>query len=134
MYRGSVAAATSTGGMTNKMSGRVGDSPIIGAGTYASSDTCAISATGWGEEFMRRCAAYDISARMKYANQSLADACHAAVFGYLPHGSGGIIAVDRNGNYNMDHNSPGMFRGVMRDDGSNVGSIGIWKELKKINL
>lgn len=138
LYKGTLAAATSTGGITNKMSGRVGDSPIIGAGTYANNDTCAVSATGWGEEFMRRVAAYDIAARIKYAGKDLITACHDSVFNYLPSGSGGIIAVDKQGNFSMDHNSSGMFRGIIQNSkniGDNItAKIGIWDDMIPVQL
>jgi len=138
LYKGTLAAATSTGGITNKMSGRVGDTPIIGAGTYANNDTCAVSATGWGEEFMRRVAAYDIAARIKYAGKDLITACHDSVFNYLPSGSGGIIAVDKQGNFSMDHNSSGMFRGIIQNS-KNIGynitaKIGIWDDMIPVEL
>jgi beta-aspartyl-peptidase (threonine type) len=126
MLDGNIAAATSTGGMTNKLPGRIGDSPIIGAGTYADNTTCAVSCTGVGEEFMRHVAAYDISARMRYGKVSLAEAAKGTVFEKLPDNTGGIIAVDKAGNYSFEFNSPGMFRGMCASDGSGV--VGIWKE------
>ena len=139
LYNGSLAAATSTGGVTNKMSGRIGDSPIIGAGTYASNDTCAVSATGWGEEFMRRVAAYDIVARMKYGGKNLETACRETVFDYLPDNSGGIIAVDIHGNISMTHNSQIMFRGMLCDDSDNINNkvtakVGIWDNMISVKL
>ena len=114
--RGHLAAATSTGGMTNKLPGRVGDSPLIGAGTYADDRYAAISCTGSGEMFIRAATAYDVCARMAYAGQSLEEAAHAAVFeGLTPiGGSGGLIAIDRQGNLCLPFNSEGMYRGHAR--------------------
>jgi L-asparaginase / beta-aspartyl-peptidase len=109
---GNLAAATSTGGMTNKMPGRVGDVPVIGAGTYANNQTAAISATGHGEKFIRNVVAYQISAIMEYQGLSLAEAADRVINGKLDQGDGGIIAVDRHGNISMTFNSPGMFRGA----------------------
>ena len=113
---GDLAAATSTGGMTNKKYGRVGDSPIIGAGTYADNRSCAVSCTGHGEYFIRNVVAYDISARMLYKNQSLQSASDQVINHILKdqHASGGIIAVDKDGNIAMPFNTPGMFRGFMK--------------------
>ncbi len=114
--QGNLAAATSTGGMTNKRVGRVGDSPLIGAGTYANNRTAAISCTGSGEMFIRMLAAYDISALMEYGHLSLADAAHRVVMEKLPTiaGRGGLIAVDALGNVCMPFNSEGMYRGQAR--------------------
>ena len=113
---GNLAAATSTGGITNKQVGRVGDSPIIGAGCYASNETCAVSGTGTGEMYIRTVAAYDIAARMKYAGQSLLKASHAVMFESIPSigGKGGLIAVDNTGNIEMPFNTEGMYRGYAR--------------------
>ncbi len=109
---GNITAATSTGGMTNKRYGRVGDSPIIGAGTYADNRTCGVSSTGHGEFFMRYLVAYDIAALMAYKNYKLEKACQTVVMDKLKKagGSGGVIALDRRGNVSMTFNSPGMFR------------------------
>lgn len=114
---GNLAAATSTGGMTAKRAGRVGDSPIIGAGTFADNATCAISATGDGEVFIRRVAAHEIDARMRLAGQSLAEAAqHVVRVDLAAHaGSGGLIAVDRDGTIAMPFNCAGMYRGHIRD-------------------
>ena len=114
--RGHLAAATSTGGMTNKLPGRVGDSPLIGAGTYADDRYAAISCTGSGEMFIRAAAAYDVCARMAYAEQSLHEAAHATVYEGVTTlgGSGGLIAVDRHGNVCLPFNSEGMYRGHAR--------------------
>lgn len=116
---GHLAAATSTGGMTNKMFGRVGDSPLIGAGTYASDATAAVSATGAGEFFMRGVVAHDISARMAYGGLSLAQATEATVRDKLDAtgGRGGVIALDRQGHYQLAFNTEGMYRGVVQGDG-----------------
>lgn len=113
---GNLAAATSTGGMTNKQAGRVGDSPIIGAGCYASNHTVAISSTGTGEAFMRTVAAYDVAALIEYAGLSLEEATHKVVQEkLLPLGGiGGMIAVDRFGNVALPFNSEGMYRGFAR--------------------
>ncbi len=113
---GNLAAATSTGGMTNKQPGRVGDSPLIGAGTYADNATAAISCTGTGEMFIRLAAAHDICARMRYARLSLAQASEQVVMEALPaiSGRGGLVAVDRHGNVSMPFNTEGMYRGVAR--------------------
>lgn len=116
---GNLAAATSTGGMTNKMTGRIGDTPIIGAGTYANNKTCAISATGHGEFFIRYTVAHDISALIEYKGMGLEEAAHEVIFNKLlpVGGDGGVIAVDKNGNYTMTFNTSGMFRGYATSDG-----------------
>ena len=113
---GHLAAATSTGGLTNKRPGRVGDTPLIGAGTYADDRTAAVSCTGHGESFIRVAAAHDLCARMAYAGLSLQAAADAVVHGALPaiSGSGGLIAVDRLGNVCMPFNTEGMYRGIAR--------------------
>jgi beta-aspartyl-peptidase (threonine type) len=117
---GQLAAATSTGGMTNKRDGRVGDTPIVGAGTYADSRTCAVSATGVGEFVMRNVLAYDIAAMMEYKGMTLCDAAEVAVMDKLKAlgGSGGIVAIDARGNIAMPFNSEGMYRGFMLADGT----------------
>lgn len=111
---GNLAAATSTGGMTNKQAGRVGDSPIIGAGCYASNRTVAVSCTGTGEVFMRTLAAYDVAALMDYAGLTLQQASDKVVMEKLVAfgGSGGMIAIDHLGNVALPFNSEGMYRGV----------------------
>lgn len=118
--KGNIAAATSTGGMTNKKYGRIGDSPLIGAGTYANNKTCAISATGHGEPFIRAVAAYDVSALMEYKGMSLQQAMEKVVMEKLPkiEGEGGMIGVDAKGNVAMIFNSAGMYRGCRSSDGS----------------
>jgi beta-aspartyl-peptidase (threonine type) len=113
---GNLSAMTSTGGFTNKMSGRVGDSPIIGAGNYANNETLAISCTGHGEVMMKNVLAYDIHARMKYTGVSLKQATHDAMSG-IEAGTGGLISVDKNGDVEMPYNSPGMWRGYVKEDG-----------------
>jgi beta-aspartyl-peptidase (threonine type) len=122
---GNLAAATSTGGMTNKMTGRVGDTPIIGAGTYANNKTCAVSATGHGEFFIRYTVAHDISALMEYKGLTLAEAANEVIFNkLLPNGGrGGVIAVDKDGNYAATFNTSGMFRGVVIADGKREVAI-----------
>jgi L-asparaginase / beta-aspartyl-peptidase len=111
-----LASAVSTGGMTNKRVGRVGDSPIVGAGFYANDATCAVCATGTGEFFIRACVAHDIHARMAYGGATLAAAADAVVMGELTRlgGSGGVIAIDRLGNIALPFNSTGMYRGWVR--------------------
>lgn len=118
--RGNLASATSTGGMMGKMPGRIGDTPVIGAGTYASNQTCAVSATGHGEFFIRRVVAYDVSARMAYLGQDLQKAAGGIIMEDLKllQVSGGLIAVDRKGNIAMPFNTNAMFRGYVRSDGS----------------
>lgn len=122
---GNIAAATSTGGMTNKQYGRIGDSPIIGAGTYANNKTCAISCTGHGEPFIRAVTAYDVSCLMEYKGLSLKDAMNVVVHDKLIKidGEGGMIGVDAKGNTALVFNSEGMYRGVRRSDGKNEVSI-----------
>lgn len=122
---GSLAAATSTGGTTNKACGRVGDTPIPGAGTYANNQTCAVSCTGFGEEFMIKAAAYDVHARMLYQGLSLEQSARKVVFEHLAPGSGGLIALDRHGNFALPFNTPGMFRGVQT--GSSEPCVTIWE-------
>jgi beta-aspartyl-peptidase (threonine type) len=116
---GNIAAATSTGGMTNKRPGRIGDSPIIGAGNYANNQTCAISCTGHGELFIRAVAAYDVSCLMEYAGLSLQAAMEKVVMDKLVKigGEGGMIGVDAKGNHAMIFNSEGMYRGVRNSAG-----------------
>jgi beta-aspartyl-peptidase (threonine type) len=113
---GHLAAATSTGGMTNKRPGRVGDSPLIGAGTYADDRSAAVSCTGHGEAFIRVAAAHDVCARMAYGGASLQAAAEAVVHRALPAvgGTGGLIAVDRLGNVCLPFNTEGMYRGLAR--------------------
>ncbi|NVB84591.1 MAG: isoaspartyl peptidase/L-asparaginase [Kofleriaceae bacterium] len=115
---GGLAAGTSTGGLTNKRYGRVGDSPIIGAGTYAD-DHCAVSATGHGEFFIRYTVARDICARLEYAGRTLVQAADDVVMDELVHvgGEGGVIAMDQEGHVAMPFNTPGMYRGYIGDDG-----------------
>jgi L-asparaginase / beta-aspartyl-peptidase len=116
---GNVAAATSTGGMTNKRYNRVGDSPIIGAGNYANNATCAISCTGHGEWFMKAVAAYDVSCLMEYKGLTLKDAMATVVHQKLlpMGGEGGMIGVDSKGNIAMDFNSAGMYRAAIDTKG-----------------
>lgn len=126
---GFVAAATSTGGMTGKRSGRVGDSPLIGAGTWADS-VCAISATGHGEMFIRYNAASDVAARVRYLRESIEAAAshvinHLATVG----GSGGLIAIDARGHVAMSFNGQGMYRGMIGEDG--IASIGIYEDVRQ---
>ncbi|HMO80428.1 MAG TPA: isoaspartyl peptidase/L-asparaginase [Pyrinomonadaceae bacterium] len=123
--KGHLAAATSTGGMTNKKFGRIGDSPIIGAGTYAD-DLCAVSCTGHGEFFMLGVSAYDIAARMRYKELSLEDAARETIDRLTEiGGEGGLIAVDRQGNVVTPFNSEGMYRASIRYGGDSL--IGIYK-------
>jgi L-asparaginase / beta-aspartyl-peptidase len=113
---GNIAAGTSTGGMNNKKYGRVGDAPIIGAGTYAKNYTCGISATGWGEYFIRLAVAHDISSLIEYAGLSLEDAADTVIMKKLPAlgGDGGVIGLDRKGNIVMTFNTSGMYRGYRK--------------------
>jgi len=112
---GNLAAGTSTGGMTNKKFGRIGDSPIIGAGTYADNKTCAVSATGHGEYFIRYTVAYDISARMKYLDESIDKAATTVIKNLkIKGGNGGVICIDSKGNISMPFNTLGMFRGFCK--------------------
>jgi beta-aspartyl-peptidase (threonine type) len=115
---GNLAAATSTGGMTNKRWGRIGDSPIIGAGTYADNESCAVSATGSGEYFIRAVVAHEICARVRLTGVSAADAARDVIHGKLKEigGDGGVIVVDREGRLSLEFNTEGMFRGA-RDSG-----------------
>lgn len=111
---GNLAAGTSTGGMTNKRFGRIGDSPIIGAGTYANNNSCAVSATGHGEFFIRNMVAYDIAAMMSYQSMPVAQAAEAAIekVGKM-NATGGVIVLDGNGNIAMPFNTEGMYRGYI---------------------
>ena len=121
---GNLAAATSTGGMTNKKFGRIGDTPLIGLGTYAENATCAVSCTGHGEYFMLGVTAYDVAARMKYKGSNLVDAARQTIdrLGEIG-GDGGLIAVDNNGNVTMPFNSDGMYRGYVADNGDVITCI-----------
>lgn len=122
---GHIAAATSTGGMTNKRFGRIGDSPIIGVGTYANNETCAVSCTGHGEPFIRAVTAYDLSCLMAYKGMSLAEAAHQLVMEKLPklEAGGGLIAVDAHGNIAMPFNVEGMYRAYQRGEDERVIAI-----------
>jgi beta-aspartyl-peptidase (threonine type) len=118
--RGTLAAGTSTGGMTNKRHGRVGDSPVIGAGTYADNATCAVSATGHGEMFIRHAVAHEISALMKYAGRTVQEAAREAL-DRLPReegGVGGVIALDASGNVALEFDTEGMYRGTITENGT----------------
>lgn len=119
---GNIAAGTSTGGMTNKKYGRVGDAPIIGAGTYANNKTCAISCTGHGEFFIRQVVAYDVAALMEYKGMTLQKAAEEVVLKKLKEtgGEGGLIGIDKKGNLVMVFNTAGMYRGWMKDGKSEV--------------
>jgi len=115
---GNLAAGTSTGGLTNKRFGRVGDSPIIGAGTYANNKTCGVSGTGVGEYFMRGLVAYDVSANMEYVGLDLTAATEKVMNKLTAMGgTGGFVALDKHGNVSMPFNTPGMYRGYIRGDG-----------------
>jgi L-asparaginase / beta-aspartyl-peptidase len=122
--QGNLAAATSTGGMTNKKFGRIGDTPLIGAGTYAENATCAISCTGHGEYFMLGATAFDVAARMKYKNLNLEDAARETLERLTEiKGEGGFIAVDAFGNVALPFNSEGMYRGFVKENGELVVEI-----------
>jgi beta-aspartyl-peptidase (threonine type) len=125
---GNLAAGTSTGGTTNKKFGRVGDSPIIGAGTYANNQTCGVSATGHGEYFIRSVVAHDISSLMEYKGLSVKEAADKVVMDKLVKfgGSGGVIAMDRQGNIATPFNTPGMYRGSIDENGK--VTVGIFKD------
>ncbi|MEI8279542.1 MAG: isoaspartyl peptidase/L-asparaginase [Bacteroidota bacterium] len=120
--KGNIAAGTSTGGMTNKRFGRIGDSPVIGSGTYANNATCAISCTGHGEYFLRAVVAHDISCLMEYKGLSIQEACKVVVKDKLVKmgGEGGLIAVDAKGNYDFCFNSAGMYRAMRNSEGKEV--------------
>lgn len=124
---GNLAAGTSTGGMTNKRWNRVGDAPIIGAGTYANNTTCAVSSTGWGEFFIRAVVAHDISALMEYKGLSLEEAAREVIQEKVPAlgGDGGIVAIDKDGNMVAEFNTAGMYRASMNSKGEMM--IGIYK-------
>ncbi|WP_442846993.1 isoaspartyl peptidase/L-asparaginase family protein [Leeuwenhoekiella sp. H156] len=125
---GNLAAGTSTGGMTNKKYNRIGDSPIIGSGTYANNATCGVSSTGWGEYFIRGQVAYDISAQMEYAGKSLTEATNNVIQEKLTKmgGTGGIVALDHYGNPSMEFNTEGMYSAYMNDQGELI--LGIYGE------
>ncbi len=122
---GNIAAGTSTGGLSDKMPGRVGDSPLVNAGTYANNKTCGVSATGTGELFIRNTVAFNISALMEYKGYSLKQASDEMIHKRLDKGTGGIIAVDKDGNYVFSFNTPGMFRGVANSKG--LFEVKIWE-------
>ncbi|WP_341220252.1 isoaspartyl peptidase/L-asparaginase [Polaribacter atrinae] len=125
---GNIAAGTSTGGMTNKRWGRIGDAPIIGSGTYANNITCGVSSTGWGEYFIRSQVAYDISAQMEYQNKSLKEATKDVIQNKLTKlgGTGGVVALDKNGNMSFEFNTAGMYRASMNDKDELI--VKIYKE------
>lgn len=125
---GNLAAGTSTGGMTNKRWNRIGDAPIIGAGTYANNATCAVSSTGWGEFFIRAVVAHDISALMEYKGLSLQEAARKVIQEKVPAlgGDGGIVAIDKDGNMVAEFNTAGMYRASMNSKGEIM--IGIYKD------
>ncbi len=122
---GNLAAGTSTGGMTNKKYGRIGDSPIIGAGTYANNESCAVSATGHGEYFIRHTVTSDISARMLYKGDTFEEAANYVINEKLKNvgATGGVIGVDKDGNVAMPFNTPGMYRGFVKSTGEKEISI-----------
>lgn len=123
--KGNLAAATSTGGITNKRYMRVGDTCIIGSGTYAENGVCAISSTGWGEYYIRAVAAYDVAAMMKYGNKTLAEAAAEVINKIIPKmgGDGGMIGVDAEGNIEMPFNTVGMYRGFTKSSGETATLI-----------
>ncbi len=121
---GNLAAGTSTGGMTNKKYGRIGDAPIIGAGTYANNKTCAVSCTGHGEYYIRLSFARDISALMEYKNLTVTEACQEEIIKLSElEGTGGVIAIDAKGNIAMEFNTSGMFRGFIKSTGEREVAI-----------
>lgn len=123
--QGNLTAGTSTGGMTNKRWGRIGDAPIIGAGTYANNATCGVSSTGWGEYFIRGMVAYDIAAQMEYLQKPLKAATQDVIQRKLTQlgGTGGVVAIDRLGNMSFEFNTAGMYRASMNDKGELVVKI-----------
>ena len=123
---GNLAAATSTGGLTNKRFGRIGDSPVIGAGTYANNRSCAVSCTGTGEEFIRHTVARDIAALMEYRGMTAEEAAREVVFGKLAKGDGGVIVVSHEGEIALVFNTTGMYRGAADSNGR--FEVGIWDE------
>lgn len=125
---GNIAAGTSTGGMTNKRWGRIGDAPIIGSGTYANNKTCGVSSTGWGEYFIRSQVAYDISAQMEYQGKSLKQATTDVIQNKLTNlgGTGGVVALDHLGNMSFEFNTSGMYRASMDEEGNLT--VKIYKE------
>lgn len=125
---GNLAAGTSTGGMTNKRYNRIGDAPIIGAGTYANNKSCAVSSTGWGEYFIRGMVAHDIAAIMEYKNESLKNAAATVIQDKLTAlgGTGGVVSIDRAGNVAMEFNTAGMYRAHM--DANGKLEVKIYKE------
>ncbi len=123
---GNLAAATSTGGTGYKMPGRVGDSPIIGAGTYADNNTCAVSCTGEGELFIKNDIAFNLNALMAYKGLPLKDAADELIYKRLKENTGGLIAVDKSGNFTMPFNTNGMLRGVANSEG--LFEVGVWKK------
>lgn len=146
-FNGEVAAGTSTGGMTNKHPGRIGDSPLIGCGTYAEHNCCAVSFTGTGEEIMRRVGSYDIACRIKYGKQIIHDAVRQTLFEYMPADTAGVIAIDGIGNGTMQWNTKGMLRGSLSLKSVNEtfestgelrvlkkGSIGVYDEEIPVDL
>lgn len=132
--KGNLTAGTSTGGMYRKKWGRIGDAPVIGAGTYADNQSCAVSCTGHGEYFIRHVVAFNLSARYKYLGESLEEAAHHIIHSDLNTnaGNGGLVAIDKKGNIAMPFNSGGMFRGFLYKEKSNaqvVKKVGIWDSL-----
>jgi len=123
---GNLAAATSTGGTGNKMPGRVGDSPIIGAGTYADNNTCAVSCTGEGELFIKNDIAFNLNALMAYKKMSLKEAADELIYKRLNENTGGLISVDKDGNFATPFNTNGMLRGVANSDG--LFEVEVWKK------
>ena len=126
--KGNITAGTSTGGMTNKRWNRIGDSPIIGSGTYANNETCGVSSTGWGEYFIRAQVAHDISALIDYKGLSLKEATKEVIQNKLKNlgGTGGVVALDKNGNMSFEFNTAGMYRASMNDKGELI--VKIYKE------
>jgi beta-aspartyl-peptidase (threonine type) len=124
--QGNLAAGTSTGGITNKRFGRIGDSPVIGSGTYANNRTCAVSCTGHGETFIRYQVAYDVSALMEYGGLSLAAAADSVIHGKLPEGEGGLVALSKDGDVVFSFSTDSMFRGAT--DASGRLDVAIWKD------
>lgn len=124
--KGNLAAATSTGGLSMKRPGRVGDVPVIGAGTYANNKTCAVSCTGQGEKFIKNTVAFNVSAMMEYKNMRLSDAANEMINKRLKPNDGGLIAVDKDGNFTLQFNTRSMLRGFVTSDGKK--EVRIWEK------
>ncbi|MBA4251047.1 MAG: beta-aspartyl-peptidase [Chlorobiaceae bacterium] len=122
---GNISAATSTGGMFYKLPGRVGDAPLVNAGTYANNKTAGISCTGWGERFIKNTVAFNVSALMEYKGYTLKEAVDEMIHKRLQKGDGGLIAIDKHGNFELSYSTNAMFRGAINSDGKKI--VKIWE-------